>query len=144
MPSFGLQNRSPHYPKLLNTLGDDLCKRRLDLGLLQSEAASRIGVVTATITNWEGNKSSPELRYIPAVLRFLGYNPIPRGETFAARLFAVRKVLGLSQRPLATILGVDPATLQDWETGRHQPIRRNVQNAETVLRGLKAKSFGLI
>ena len=65
----------PFYPKELITLGDHLRKRRLDLGLLQKDVANKIGVNKATITNWELNHTFPEIRYIPAIIEFLGYWP---------------------------------------------------------------------
>jgi transcriptional regulator with XRE-family HTH domain len=123
-----------HYPKLLNTLGDHLRNRRLDLGLLQSEVASRIGVATATITNWEGNKSHPEIRYMPTLLQFLGYNPLSEPAGFGERIATARKMTGLSQRKLAADLGVDPGTLKSWEAGEHKPVARNVELVERFLR----------
>ena len=50
------------YPAQLNTIGDHIRKRRLDLGLLQQEVAEQIGVAEATITNWELNHPSPDGR----------------------------------------------------------------------------------
>ena len=29
----------------------------------------------STIWNWEANRSSPQLRFIPRIIAFLGYNP---------------------------------------------------------------------
>jgi DNA-binding transcriptional regulator YiaG len=119
-----------HYPKLLNTLGDHIHSRRLDLGLFQSRVAEQIGVDETTIHNWEGNKSLPAIRYIPTILRFLEYNPFPPPQTLPERLAAVKKMLGLSQRKLAESLGVDPGTLQGWEAGQHIPIGRNIELVE--------------
>jgi DNA-binding transcriptional regulator YiaG len=123
-----------HYPKLLNTLGDHIRTRRLDLGLFQSQVAEQIGVKEATINNWEGNKSLPAIRYVPAILLFLEYNPLPPAQTLPERLPAVRKMLGLSQRQLAELLGVDPGTLQTWEAEQHEPTGRNVELAERFLK----------
>jgi DNA-binding transcriptional regulator YiaG len=122
------------YPKLLNTLGDHIRKRRVDLGLIQSRVAEQIRVNTTTIHNWEGNKSLPAIRYIPAILRFLEYNPLPPAQTLPERLAAVRKMFGLSQRQLAESLGVDPGTLQSWEAGQHEPTGRNVELVERFLK----------
>jgi len=122
------------YPKLLNTLGDHIRNRRLDLGLFQSKVAEQIGVDTTSIHNWEGNKSAPAIRHIPAILRFLGYNPLPPAQTLPERLATVRKTLGMSQRNLAESLGVDPGTLQGWEAGQHQPTGRNVERVKRFLR----------
>jgi DNA-binding XRE family transcriptional regulator len=63
------------YPSPLNTLGDRLRARRLDLGLVQKEVAARIGVTVSTILNWERNRSDPSLRFPPNTYDFLGYNP---------------------------------------------------------------------
>jgi len=60
------------YPRALCTIGDHLRKRRLDLGLLQREVAERLGVNEATVTNWELNRTSPALWFLPAIVRFLG------------------------------------------------------------------------
>ena len=62
---------SPAYPKELKTLGDHLRKRRLDLKLLQKEVAQKLGVNQDTICNWENNRTSPTLRFIPKIVEFL-------------------------------------------------------------------------
>jgi DNA-binding transcriptional regulator YiaG len=82
---------------------------------------------------WESNASLPAIRYVPAILSFLGYDPFPPAQTFADRLTTARKVLGLSQRRLALSLGVDPGTLQSWEAGRHKPTERSVERVERFL-----------
>ncbi|MHB1865659.1 MAG: helix-turn-helix domain-containing protein [Acidobacteriaceae bacterium] len=67
----------------MNTLGDHIRARRIDLGLFQSQVAELIGVHPLTITNWEGNATVPAIRYIPAILNFLGYDPLPPAQTLA-------------------------------------------------------------
>ncbi len=42
-----------------------------------------------------------EFRHLPAIIRFLGYNPIPRGKTVGQRVRRTRQALGLSQKKLA-------------------------------------------
>lgn len=117
---------SSHYPKEINTLGDHIRARRLDLKLLQKQVADRIGVHELTITSWEGNATIPEVRYLPAIIQFLGYNPLPAASSLAERLATARRALGLSQRKMARELGVDPATLMGWEAGRHQPTGKSL------------------
>lgn len=121
------------YPKQLNSLGDHIRERRLDLKLLQKQVADHIGVDEITITNWERNATVPAIRYIPAIIQFLGYDPLPPPDSFFERLAAARKALGLSQRKMAEKLGVDPATLQGWEAGRHQPTGKNLEVIARVL-----------
>jgi len=86
-----------------------------------------------TITNWEVNATVPEVRFMPAIIQFLGYNPIPAANSLADRLAAARRALGLSQRKMAGKLGVDPATLMGWEAGRHQPTGRSIELIGKVL-----------
>ena len=106
------------YPAQLNTLGDHLRKRRLDLGLLQREVAQKLGVTESTIWNWEANRSSPQIRFILKVIAFLGYDPYSTAcGSFGERLLAFRRSLGLSQKGLAHRMGVDPGTLGEWERG---------------------------
>jgi len=108
-----------YYPKRINTLGDHIRTRRLDLNFLQKQVADQIGVHEQTITGWERNATVPEIRYMPAIIGFLGYDPLPPAVSLPERLAVVRRGLGLSQRKMAEKLGVDPATLAGWEARRH-------------------------
>jgi transcriptional regulator with XRE-family HTH domain len=121
------------YPKQINSLGDHIRSRRLNLKLLQKQVADKIGVHETTITGWEGNATAPEIRYIPAILQFLGYDPLPTPSSLSERLATTRKALGLSQRKMAGKLGVDPATLMGWEAGRHQPTGKSLDLIGRVL-----------
>lgn len=47
----------------------------MDLGLRQRDVAAKIGVHALTVTNWEKGHTAPEIRFLPAILDFLGYNP---------------------------------------------------------------------
>jgi len=110
----------------LKTLGDHLRKRRLDLGLLQKDIAKEIGVNKSTITNWELNHNCPELRFIPAIIEFLGYWPYDTPtENLGQQIVAKRTRLGLNQKKLASRLGVDPSTLGRWENSLGQPSLRH-------------------
>jgi transcriptional regulator with XRE-family HTH domain len=104
-------------------LGEHIKKRRLDLGLLQREVAEQLGVDKFTVLNWERGKTRPDVRYYPAIITFLGHNPLPQGETFPERLRAARQARGLSWKRLAEELGVWESTVRDWENGTHRPSR---------------------
>jgi transcriptional regulator with XRE-family HTH domain len=105
----------------LETLGDHLRRRRLTLKLTQRQVAKQIGVDASSIHNWEANVSKPSLGYMPAILRFLGYNPVPPGDGCGDRLVQCRTALGLSQKEAARQIGVDQGTLARWERGERQP-----------------------
>lgn len=89
--------------------------------MLQKGVAARIGVDKTTIFNWEANTASPETRYMPAIIEFLGYNPLPESKSPAEQLVRRRTTLGLSQAEAANCLGVDPGTLARWERGEREP-----------------------
>ena len=127
---------SPAYPKSLKTLGDHLRKRRLDLKLLQSEVADRIGADETTVHNWEKNHSAPSLPFLPRIVEFLGYRPLdpgpkPLGEGIAAS----RRLLGITQRELACTLGIDPSTLARWERGEREPSKELLEKLTALLTG---------
>ena len=58
---------------------------------------------------------------MPAIIRFLGYNPLPPSSSWADRLVLARTVLGLSQKEAAARFGVDQCTLARWERGEREP-----------------------
>ena len=89
-------------PEKLETLGDHLRRRRLMLKLIQAQVAAQFGVDKSSIHNWETNVCEPEVKYMPAVIRFLGYNPLPPGNGCGDRLVQCRTALGLSSCALGT------------------------------------------
>jgi transcriptional regulator with XRE-family HTH domain len=110
------------YPKQLKTIGDHLKKRRLDLNLPQKEVAKRLQATICTYRNWEKNRSNPSLPFIPRIIKFLGYVPYETsGQDFGKQIAAKRRLLGLRQKDLACLMGVDPCTIRSWEKGRHKP-----------------------
>jgi len=92
--------------------------------LWQKQVAKEIGCSKASLTNWEKGHAEPELRFLPAILRFLGYDPRPEPTTFGDRLKHAREGRGFSQAALAEALVVDEGTLRGWELGAHRPGRR--------------------
>jgi transcriptional regulator with XRE-family HTH domain len=144
---FQLSARKPSrlpYPAQLTTLGDHVRKRRLDLGLLQREVAEKLGVTASTIWNWEANHSSPQLRLIPKVIAFLGYDLCcTQPGSFGERLLADRRAQGMSQKGLAYLLGVDPGTLGKWERGQSHPSERLLPKLEDLLAGRFSSTPGI-
>ena len=118
--SHSLNSRSQPREEL-NTLGDHLLRRRLVLKLFQREVAARIGVDTSSVTNWERNRTVPELKFMAAIIRFLGYNPMPPTDRWSDRLVQSRTVLGIAQKEAARRIGVDQSTLARWERGEREP-----------------------
>ena len=133
--STGAVVRIPVEPK---TVGDHIRKKRLSLKLLQKQVAQTLGVNTTSVYNWESNQTQPGLAYMPAVIEFLGYNPLPPAKNWADRLVRGRTVLGLSQKELARRLGVDQSTLAGWERGERDPTGRCAARAKRLLIGAES------
>jgi transcriptional regulator with XRE-family HTH domain len=58
---------------------------RLDRDLSQRHAAEAIGCHATALLHWEKGHAATELRFLPAILRFLGYDPRPEPATFGGR-----------------------------------------------------------
>jgi transcriptional regulator with XRE-family HTH domain len=92
--------------------------------MYQKQVAVKLGVTTPTVWNWE-NRGSVDLRFIPRVIDFLGYNPIPQPEDLLERLAWYKQVNGLTFEQLGVEMGRDPEQLADWLSGRHNPCQQN-------------------
>ncbi len=113
-------------------------KRRIDLNLLQREAAAKIVVSETTIFNWENSNTTPSLSSTPKIIAFLGYNPDDSiGKTLGEQLKNKRRQLGLSQRRLAKMLKVDFSTLGQWERGETRPMKKSCEIIQNFLKGGK-------
>ena len=111
--------KPPKLPTILITIGDHIRKRRIELGLLQHELASRLEVRVDTILNWEHSRTTPTLGNLPGVISFLGYDPSNGDlQTLGAKVLYYRKRRGLSQKELAKLIGIDPTTLSRIERNR--------------------------
>jgi len=101
-----------------HSLGEHIKRCRLTLKLTQKQAGARLSVTPWTVHNWESGKTEPPIESVPAVLRFLGYDPFSEPRTIADQLLAKRRAMGWSIREAARGLGVDPGTWGDWERGK--------------------------
>ena len=104
------------------TLGEHIKRERLKRGLRQKDAAAHMGVDTFTVLNWEKSRTTPPAAAFPAILAFLGYDPLPAPQDLAERLGEARRARGWSIRAAAAKLGVDPTTFSGWERGK--PLRQ--------------------
>ncbi len=117
------------YPREPKTLGDHMKKRRYDLHLFQKQVACRLKVNEWTIVNWENHKIIPEVRYLPRIIEFLGFDPFPPPHTFGERIVTKRRVLGLSRKRL----GVDEGALARWERGAVLPRGKQCRRMQKFL-----------
>lgn len=122
------------------TVGEHIKHVRLLRGLSQPKAAALIGVDTATVLNWEKNRTEPPVVVIPSILRFLGYDPYPQGQTLGERMLALRRTKGWTIKEAARQLEVDVGTWGDWERGKTILHRRHREMVCRLL-GLSAKEI---
>ncbi len=60
----------PWHPK---TLGEEIRKRRLELGLTQVEAAKKLSINDQTFSRWETNENIPNTIHYHIIISFLGH-----------------------------------------------------------------------
>lgn len=91
---------------------------------------------------WERGKARPLARRYGSIVRFLGYDPEPAGDTLGGRLRAVRLRLGLSQEELAARTGLDEGTIVDLERNRRSPSKRTRRKISSLLQATADESLG--
>ncbi len=122
----------PGYPEFPITVGDHIRKRRMDLGLLQSDVAEIIGVTESSVWNWE-HGTEPGLQYNPKIIEFLGYIPFDCPDDTVGRLAWYKRAMGMNLDQLGEIMGRDPEQLSDWLSRRHNPFSMNRDKIELFL-----------
>ena len=96
--------------------------------------AKIIGVCTDSITGWEKNRTSPLIQFMPVIIKFLGYNPIPKDHsTNAGKILALRSLLGVKQEGMSKVLQVDESSIRSWEQGKRTPSKRMQQKINYFL-----------
>lgn len=109
--------RKKDYSETPTTLGEHLKKRRRELGLLQREAAKRMGILTETYLNWEKGHTEPVASQFRPVVAFLGHDPTPPSTGLSDQVEAKRRALGVTLDQVASYLGWDPASLNRYLRG---------------------------
>jgi len=90
----------------------------LFLNLTQKDVGKLFNVCSFTVSNWEIGRSEPQIIHVPALIKFLGYDPINSSpSSIAEHLQHKRRRLGWFQKTAARKLGVDPCTWSSWECG---------------------------
>lgn len=104
------------------TLAAFLLLRRRELGLLQREAAKRLGICHTAYLNWENGYAVPAVRFYPAIIQYLGYEPWSAPVSLPEKLILERRRRGLSVKRAARQVGVDEGTWTRWERGERKPV----------------------
>ena len=135
--------RSFPVSKQPQTIGEHLRKKRLDLGLRQSQVAQKLRVSHRTLSLWECDRVYPTWDYHQRIIDYLDYDPFPdlghkdpySNETgvvaslspsaLCQSLRMRRLELKLTREQCAKMLHVCPKTLRSWETGSREPCRKH-------------------
>jgi transcriptional regulator with XRE-family HTH domain len=137
----------PRIPIQPQTADHHIRRKRLSLKMLQRDVAEQIGACEPSVFNWEANTSNPGIEYMPAIIRFLGYNPLPAADTLGGWIVRHRTSLGMTQEEAAKRLGLAPGTLVRWERGEREPAGSLLGRVERFLNdedaaGLDARWVG--
>jgi transcriptional regulator with XRE-family HTH domain len=97
------------------TIGEHIRANRSERKLLQRDVAAHMGVAPETISCWEKSATTPPARLMPAIIRFLGYDPTPEPTTLPERMRHYRRKNGLTIKEAAHRMGVDESSWGQWE-----------------------------
>jgi DNA-binding XRE family transcriptional regulator len=96
--------------------------------------AKAIGVEASAYNLWEWGKGEPSIAFWPAVIKFLGYDPIcANPSTLSERLDAPQRRTGLTRKAIGESIGVTWTTLNHWEMGRTKPRGKAFEKQEALL-----------
>lgn len=133
--SASLQPQATEWSKLRIDPGhpapNSSARRRL--GLSQAELGTRLGVSRDAIWEWENGNHEPRPETRVAIDRLIE-EALSEDEIVAMRIRSLRTGLGLTQRELATRLGVYPKTVSRWEQGRRRPSEEVISRIEKLLK----------
>ena len=70
---------------------------------------------------------------IKPIFKFLGYVPEPGSpRSFGEKLIQYRRLKGINQKKLASILDIDPSTFSRWEQGRGKPSKAMLKKLDAI------------
>jgi transcriptional regulator with XRE-family HTH domain len=110
--------------------------RRLDLRLTQAHLAIQLGVHQDAIRHWEAGDLHPNVRHLPGVIKFLGYDPQPPAETLGQQIRRRRRAMGMSREECGRLLGVSRSALHHWENDLTVPTGRFADLVNDFLRAI--------
>lgn len=93
---------------------------------------------------WESGLANPLPRHYGQIVRYLGFDPGPTGESTVAKLEAARRALGLTQREFAAKVGLDEGSLCRWARGSRTPSLWMAGRLKAILAELAGESSNLV
>jgi DNA-binding transcriptional regulator YiaG len=137
------KTQKPHpqgYPADPKTIGEHIRKRRMDVGLYQTDVARLLKVTEDCVCYWENGRSHPHLKYYPAIIAFLGYYPFDHEtETFGGKIRRYKYEHGLNNKRVAKLLGADEGTVANWERNKRVPAKKRMKYVLSVITNTSQK-----
>lgn len=107
-----------------HAFGEHLRKKRLALGLRQSDLGKLFGVHEHAVSDWEMGGRMPRLALYPAIIEFLGYEWFDIDTTtFGGKIKLYRYRNGLSREELGELFSVKGCAVRGWEIGAYTPFQ---------------------
>ncbi len=86
------------------------------------------------MANWEKGATEPPITLMPALIRFLGFDPsAPEDSSIGTRMVAYRRQHGLTVKEAARRAGVDPDSWSTWERTGTIPTKRGRERVESLI-----------
>ena len=83
--------------------------------------AKIVGVSTGTVSHWEYQKRMPQIYTFPAIIKFLGYDPLYIDEdTIVAKIENYRRANGLTYKKLARLAGIGNEVIREIVRDNHE------------------------
>ncbi|CAA0100293.1 transcriptional regulator [Mycolicibacterium sp. GF69] len=116
--------------------------RAAQTGVTWKELASRLEVHRTTLGAVRSGRSAPSTELLVKMVEVLGGTPedyldLPERPSWTLKLF--RMVAGYTQHAVSEALGVAPAAVSGWETGRYKPPRSVVPKLAKMYRASEAE-----
>ncbi len=96
--------------------------------------AKLVGADEESLKNWETGRCVPRASFYPAIIRLLGYDPLPVPTTQGEAVQNARLRRGWSRKRLAKASGVDEATVARIERDTPRLARRPVDYVRRTLK----------
>lgn len=115
------------------TVGEHIKYERVRRGLRQKDLALATNAGLWTVITWERHNAEPSVKFIPALIKWLGYDPFPVGETFGEKVKWKRKKVGLTRKAMAKQLRLNYSSVEQWEHDVCRPNEENKKKLEDVV-----------
>ena len=86
-----------------------------------------------SIGNWERDRTKGGARFAPAIIRWLGYDPLPKARSIGEWIVIGRTRRGMARRQLARVLRWDEGTLRQYEENTAAPGAERLAQLRDVL-----------